>query len=131
MIITLESILEQRKHQEEVATRIYGLVQEHRPGALFMPLRELAREELGRGYPREALLNDFEHVRSLLEAQDRDDEEDGVVTVMDALVGWCSPRAPRFKVRLPSGVQRAAVEGGGLRGPPRPFRRPASGSQRW
>ncbi len=93
MIITLVSIVEQRKHQEEVATRIYGLVQEHKPGALVMPLRELARKELERGYPREALLGDFERVRSLLEAQDRDDEEDDIVNVMDALVGWCPPDA--------------------------------------
>ena len=51
----------------------------------------LAREELSRGYPREALLEDFEHVRSLLEAEDRDAAEDDVVSVMDVLVGWCSP----------------------------------------
>ena len=93
VIITSVSIMEQRKHQEEIATRIYRLVQEHKPGALVMPLRELAREELERGYPREVLLDDFEHVRKVLEAQDRDDEEDDVVTVMDALVGWCSPDA--------------------------------------
>ncbi len=93
MIIMLVSIVEQRKHQEEVATRIYGLVREHEPGARITPLRELAREELERGYPREALLDDFERVRSVLEAQDLDDEEDDIVTVMDALVGWCSPGA--------------------------------------
>ncbi len=93
MIITLVSIVEQRKHQEEVATRIYGLVQEHEPGALVIPLRELARAELERGYLREALLDNFERVRKVLEAQDRDDEEDDVVAVMDALVGRCSPGA--------------------------------------
>ncbi len=93
VIIMLVSIMEQRKHREEVATRIYELVQEHEPGALVMPLRELAREKLERGYPRETLLDDFERVRSLLEAQDRNAKEDDVVTVMDALVGWCSPGA--------------------------------------
>lgn len=93
MIIALVIIVERRKQQEEVANRIYELVQEHKPGALVVPLRELVRQELKRGYPREALLDDFERVRGLLEAQNRDDEEDDLVTVMDALVGWCSPGA--------------------------------------
>ena len=94
MIIVLVTIMERREHREEVAARIYRLVQEHKPGtSRIVPLRELAREELERGYPREALLDDFEHVRGLLEARNRDDEEDDVVTVMDALVGWCSPGA--------------------------------------
>jgi hypothetical protein len=113
VIITLVSIVEQSKHQEEVATRIYGLVQEHKPGALAMPLREFAREELERSYPREALLDDFERVRSLLEAQDHDDEEDDVVTVMDALSLAGARRVPSFRAGLPGSVRRAAVEGGG------------------
>lgn len=94
VIIMLVSIVERREHQKEVATRIRWLVQHHEPGASrIMSLRELARGELARDYPREALLDDFESVRSLLEAQDRDGEEDDVVAVMDALVGWCSPGA--------------------------------------
>lgn len=93
VIIKLVSILEQRERREKVTARIHELVQKHEPGALVMPLRELAREELEHGYPREALLDDFERVRSILEEQDRNDEEDDLVTVMDALVGWCSPGA--------------------------------------
>jgi hypothetical protein len=84
--------MEQRRH-EEVADRIHALIQEYGSGGRILPLRQLAREELDSGYPREALLEDFESVRSLLEAHDRDDEEDDIVTVMDALVGWCSPGA--------------------------------------
>lgn len=55
-------------------------------------LRDLASEELGHGYSREALLEDFERVRSQLEEQGNDAEDD-VVMVMDALSGFCSPGA--------------------------------------
>lgn len=80
-------------HQEDVATRIHNLLRESGPRGRVVSLRKLAAGELEHGYPQEALLDDFERVRSLLEAQDRDEEEDDVVTVMDALVGWCSPGA--------------------------------------
>lgn len=55
-------------------------------------LRDLAGEELRRGYSREALLEDFEAIRSQLEEQGNDAEDD-VVMVMDALSGFCSPGA--------------------------------------
>jgi hypothetical protein len=84
--------MEQRQHQE-VTDRIYDLVSAGEPGVLVMPLRELAREELRRGYPREALVEDFERVRSLLEDRDEEAREDDVLTVMDALTGYCSPAA--------------------------------------
>lgn len=74
-------------------SRILELLEEHEPGDLIIPLREFANAELLRGYPREELLNDFECVRSMLEAEDREDEEDDLIAVMDALTGYCSPAA--------------------------------------
>ena len=87
-------MMEPQRHQEDTTVRIRKLVRESKPGTRIVRLRELAREELERGYSREALLEDFEQVRSWLEAQhDSGDEEDDVVTIMDALTGWCSPQA--------------------------------------
>lgn len=85
-------MMEQRQHQV-VTSRIHELVSVGEPGALVMPLRQLAREELRAGYPREALVEDFEHVRAELEERDDEAREDDVVTVMDALTGYCSPTA--------------------------------------
>lgn len=84
-------MMDSQRCQEDILARIHGLVTEYEAGTRVVHLRNLAREELKRGYSREALLKDFERVRSWLEAHDRDDEEDDIVTVMDALVGWCSP----------------------------------------
>lgn len=83
--------MKQRQQHRDVEAQIRELVDRHEPGELVGSLREFAREELASGYPREALLEDFERVRGLLEAADRDAAEDDVVSVMDALVGWCSP----------------------------------------
>lgn len=84
-------MMDQRKHQGVVGA-VYSLA-ETVPGDRVRRLREYAVDQMERGYPREALLEDFEEVRSSLEDQDRDPEEDDVVTVMDALTGYCSPAA--------------------------------------
>lgn len=67
-----------------------ALAGQENPARAVGTIRQYAREILDSGYAREALLEDFEHARSLLEAKNRDDAEDDVVSVMDALVGWCS-----------------------------------------
>lgn len=54
-------------------------------------LRELMRGRLERGEDRKRLLEELEELRAALRIQDRDDEEDIVLDVMDFLVGWCSP----------------------------------------
>lgn len=84
--------MEQRQHRE-VIEHIYELISSGEPGALVSLLRSLAREELASGYPREALLEDFERVRAELEERGDEALEDDVVTVMDALSGYCSPAA--------------------------------------
>jgi hypothetical protein len=54
-------------------------------------LRQLATDELGKGRTREDVLARFEKARQALRAADREDDEDIILDVMDALVGWCSP----------------------------------------
>ena len=93
VIINTVSAMEHRDHQEDVATRVHDLLREAGSRGRVAALRKLAAGELEHGYPREALLDEFERVRSQLEAQNRDEEEDDIVTVMDALVGWCPPGA--------------------------------------
>lgn len=88
----MQRIINQNQPQS-IQEKIFQRTQTEPQARLVNSLRDLASKELGRGYPREALLEDFEHVRSELEAQDRNAIEDDVVTVMDALVGWCSPGA--------------------------------------
>jgi len=83
----------EQHQQRDVEARIHDLVHEYGPGTLVTPLRALAREELGRGYPRDSLLGDLERVRRALEAEDLEGSEDDVMTVMDFLTGWCAPSA--------------------------------------
>lgn len=85
-------MMEQSKHTD-VVEAIFGLVDSPARGEHVGQMRELAVERMEHGYPREALLEDFEAVRSTLEDRDRDADEDDVVVVMDALTGYCSPAA--------------------------------------
>lgn len=54
-------------------------------------LRDLAREVLAQGYPRHALLEDFEHVRAELREEGREAQEDAVMDAMDFLYGRAAP----------------------------------------
>jgi len=63
------------------------------------PLRDFAREVLAEGYPRERLIEDFNHVHAELRQEGREEREDAVMEVMDFLYGWCSSH-----MKLYSGV---------------------------
>ncbi len=56
-------------------------------------LVEVVRSLLAQGYEREALVEEFEGFRKLLQEAGREEDEDVVLDVMDSLVGWCSPGA--------------------------------------
>ncbi len=56
-------------------------------------LWRFASGKLAQGLPRRVLLDSFEVVRSSLEDEDRDAQEDSVVRIMDSLTGYCSPSA--------------------------------------
>ena len=59
-------------------------------------LRLYARGLLDGGYPREALLADFERARGVLRARgSQEDADDSILDVMDFLTGFCS-RAARL-----------------------------------
>jgi hypothetical protein len=55
-------------------------------------LRGVVRGLLADGHEREAILDDFERFRLVLQAAGRDSDEDVVLEVMDFVVGWCSPQ---------------------------------------
>jgi hypothetical protein len=76
---------------EDVRQQLLELVHTTPPARLMFPLRDLAREKLGQGYPREQLLEDFEYVRAELRDREEEAREDAVMDVMDFLYGWCSP----------------------------------------
>jgi hypothetical protein len=55
----------------------------------FDQLRALVQNELESGAESDALLADLDDIRRLVDGQ----TEDGVLDVMDLLVGWCAPEA--------------------------------------
>jgi hypothetical protein len=75
------------QHQD-VEQRILELANTGPPAALPFVLRDLAHEALLGGYTREQLIEDFEHARSKLREEARDEQEDAVMDVMDFLHGW-------------------------------------------
>lgn len=54
-------------------------------------LRKIAQRLLDEGIHSDAVLHEFEQVRRMLRAADREEDEDAVMDVMDFLMGWCSP----------------------------------------
>ena len=78
-------MMEYVRHQN-VEQRLFELINTTPPARLMFPLRDFAREVLAEGYPREQLIEDFNHVRAEL----REEQEDAVMEVMDFLYGWCS-----------------------------------------
>lgn len=83
--------MQQPKH-EDVTTRIAVLTDASLPaGVLTDQLYGLAEELLADGYPRETLLEDFKRAVLKLRAEGREEAEEEVVEVLDALTGWCAP----------------------------------------
>lgn len=85
----------QHAKQQDVAKHVADLAL---PGEsysrLVADLREYARKMLDDGYPREALVEDFERARGVLaERGAHQDADDPILDVMDFLVGFCSPGA--------------------------------------
>jgi hypothetical protein len=81
------SRVERIQHQD-IEQRILELANTRPPATLPFVLRDLAHEALVEGYPREQLIEDFEHARSRLREEERDEQEDAVMDVMDFLHGW-------------------------------------------
>lgn len=54
-------------------------------------LRRLAQRLLDEGTPPHTVRERFEQTRQELRRQDREEDEDAVMDVMDFLTGWCSP----------------------------------------
>ena len=71
-------------------------------------LRQLATDELSKGRTHEEVLARFEQARQVLRAADREDDEDVIMDVMDALAGWCSPHR---KITPPAGPGAGTVNG--------------------
>ena len=77
-----------RVQNQDVEQRILELAEDEPPATLVFALRDLAHETLVEGYPREQLIEDFEHARSELREEEREEQEDAVMDVMDFLYGW-------------------------------------------
>jgi hypothetical protein len=72
----------------DVETRLLELVYSTPPAGLVFPLRDLARDIISEGYPREELLTNFERVREELHKRRDEAREDAVTDVMDFVYGW-------------------------------------------
>jgi hypothetical protein len=65
-------------------------------GAPFDDLRQLALTLVNEGHTPPSVLQLFEQARTLLQAQQREQDEDVVLEVMDCIVGWCSAHMALF-----------------------------------
>jgi hypothetical protein len=72
-------------------------------------LRLLVKELFSQGKPSAEVLALFEEARQALQEAGRQSDEEGVMDVMDCLVGWCSPH---MKLE-PEAVGKPQVNGQG------------------
>jgi hypothetical protein len=82
--------------REDVAERVadLALAERENPSRAVRTIRDYARGMLDSGYPRGALLEDFERARVVLEGRGAgEDAEDPILDVMDFLTGFCSAGA--------------------------------------
>ena len=70
------------------AERLYAAVGDEPP---LTRLSEAVKDLLANGYTRESLYDELENLRRTLREENREDDEDVVLEVMDFLAGWCSP----------------------------------------
>jgi hypothetical protein len=85
-------VMEQRRHSE-AADRLHRLAHSKLAGKLADALHEEAEKMIRAGYSREALYDDLRHLLLDLRRDGREDLEDEVMDLMDALVGYCAPSA--------------------------------------
>jgi hypothetical protein len=57
----------------------------------FASLYALTKSLVGEGYERQALVDEMERLREALREDDRENDEDVVLDVMDCLTGFCGP----------------------------------------
>lgn len=85
--------MERQRHDIDIEAELAKLVREARPSTFESALHARVEELLRMGYPRDYLYEDLERLRSGLLGRGREDLEEGVLEVMDALSGWCAPSA--------------------------------------
>jgi hypothetical protein len=69
----------------DVEARLLELVYDMPPEGLVLPLRDLARDILAEGHPREELLANFEHVRDEVRRRSRAEENEKQKHVLEEL----------------------------------------------
>ena len=73
---------------EKVLQDVYSAL---RATSVLPTLREVFSRELAAGTSRDSLIALSEDLRIHLRADNREDDEDAILEVMDMLVGWCGP----------------------------------------
>jgi hypothetical protein len=66
---------------------VAALASDNRFGALYA----LTKSLVGEGHERQALVDEMERLREALHRENREDDEDVVLDVMDCLTGFCGP----------------------------------------
>jgi hypothetical protein len=74
-------------------TRCAAALQSEAP---FEDLRQLALMLASEGHTPPSVLQQLEQARTLLHVQQREQDEDVVLNVMDCIVGWCSTHMALF-----------------------------------
>ncbi|MEJ7816875.1 MAG: hypothetical protein WKF53_17030 [Rubrobacter sp.] len=85
--------LRDRKASRDRQGRLYGLTRSEAPGDFADELQDLVEELISEGHPRDELYEKLKHVALVLRRDDREDLEEEVLEVMDALSGWSAPSA--------------------------------------
>lgn len=65
-------------------------------------LREAVQDLLTRGQMQEVVLAELENFQDMLQEEEREEDEDVVLEVMDFLTGWCSPHMTISERPLPA-----------------------------
>jgi hypothetical protein len=85
-------MMEQHQHNQ-VEDRLHRLAYSGAPGEFADGLYAEVEGLLAIGYSRETLYEYLKHLALDLRRNGRDDLEDDVLDVANALVGWCAPSA--------------------------------------
>jgi hypothetical protein len=83
----------ERRRLDKAQSHLRHLAYSMPEGEVADALQDQVETMLRAGRSRDSLYEDLKYLALELRRDGRDDLEDAVMDVMDALVGWCSPSA--------------------------------------
>jgi hypothetical protein len=71
-----------------IETKLIKALESEQPLEEF---RSIVRDLLAHGRSRDSIVSELEQLRSTLRAEGREEDEETILDVLDAVEGWCSP----------------------------------------